>query len=83
MLYEVSLFQSCALSRKLSFKLAWNTVVYTWAGAPNYYLDMLDKQQKWACEAVGPALAASLEPSAHRSNMASLSLIYRYFIEKY
>lgn len=47
------------------------------------YLDMLDKQQKWACEAVGPALAASLEPSAHCSNMASLSLIYRYFNEKY
>ena len=83
MLYEVSLFQSCALFRKLSFKLAWNTVVSTWAGAPNYYLDMLDKQQKWACKAVGPALTASLEPSAHCSNMASLSLIYWYLIERY
>ena len=28
---------------------------------------------------VGPSLAASLEPLAHRQNVASLSLFYRYY----
>ena len=28
---------------------------------------------------VGPSLAASLEPFAHRRNVASLSLFYRYY----
>ena len=28
---------------------------------------------------LGPSLAASLEPSAHRRNVASLSLFYRYY----
>ena len=28
---------------------------------------------------VGPSLAASLEPLAHRRNVASLSLFYRYY----
>ena len=77
------MFQSCALSRKLSFKPAWNTVVYAWYGAPNYYLDILDKQQKWACGSVGHAFAASLEAFAYCWNIASLSLIYRYFIGWY
>ena len=29
---------------------------------------------------VGPSLAISLEPLAHRQNMASLSLFYRYYL---
>ena len=33
-----------------------------WAGAPNCYLDLLDKLQKRICRIVGPSLAASLEP---------------------
>ena len=50
-----------------------------WAGAPSCYLELLDKLQKWICRTVGPSLAASLEPLAHRQNVASLSLFYRYY----
>ena len=49
-----------------------------WAGAPSCYLELLDKLQKRICRTVGPLLAASLEPVAHRRNVASLSLFYRY-----
>ena len=52
---------------------------HDWAGAPSCYLDLLDKLQKWRCRIVGPSLAASLEPLAHRRNVASLSLFYRYY----
>ena len=51
---------------------------HIWAGAPSCYLELLDKLQKRICRAVGPLLAASLEPLAHRRNVASLSLFYRY-----
>ena len=50
-----------------------------WAGAPSCYLELLDKLQKRICRTVGPSLAASLEPLAHRRNVASLSLFYRYY----
>ena len=49
------------------------------AGAPSYYLDLLDKLQKRICRIIGPSLTASLEPLAHRRNVASLSLFYRYY----
>ena len=52
---------------------------HVWAGAPSCYFELLDKLQKWICRTVGPSLAASLEPLAHRRNAASLSLFYRYF----
>ena len=44
------------------------------AGAPSCYLELLDKLQKRICRTVCPSLAASLEPLAHRRNVASLSL---------
>ena len=47
---------------------------HVWAGAPNCYLELWDKLQKWICRTVGPSLAASFEPLAHRQNVASLSL---------
>ena len=50
-----------------------------WAGAPSCYLDLLDKLQKRICRIVGPSIAASLVPLAHRQNVASLSLFYRYY----
>ena len=34
--------------------------------APSCYLELLDKLQKRICRTVGPSLAASLEPLAHR-----------------
>ena len=40
---------------------------------------MLDKLQKRICRTVSLSFAASLEPLAHRRNMASLSLFYRYY----
>ena len=33
-------------------------------------------------QAVGTSLAASLEPLAHRRNVASLSLFYRYYFDR-
>ena len=50
-----------------------------WAGALSCYLKLLDKLQKRICRTVGPSFAASLEPLAHRRNVASLSLFYRYY----
>ena len=38
---------------------------YVWAGAPNCYLELLDKLEKRICRTVGSSLAASLEPLAH------------------
>ena len=52
---------------------------HVWAGAPSCYLGLLDKLQKGIYRTVGPSLAASLEPLAHRRNVASLSLFYRYY----
>ena len=39
---------------------------HVWAGAPSCYLELLDKLQKQICRTVGPSLATSLEPLAHR-----------------
>lgn len=49
-----------------------------WAGAPKYYLDILDRLQKRNYKVVGPALSVSLELMTHRCDMAGLSLFYRY-----
>ena len=50
-----------------------------WADAPSCYLELLEKLQKRICRTVGLSLAASLEPLAHRRNVASSSLFYRYY----
>ena len=52
---------------------------HVWAGAPSCYLELLDKLQKQICRTVRTSLASSLEPFAHRRNVASLSLFYRYY----
>ena len=52
---------------------------HVWTGAPSCYLELLDKLQKPICRTVGPSLATSLEPLAHRQNEASLNLFYMYF----
>ena len=51
---------------------------HVWAGAPSCHLELLDKLQKRICRIIGLSLAASLEPLAHRRNLASLSLFCRY-----
>ena len=52
---------------------------HVWAGAPSCYLELLGKLQKRICRIVGPSLGTSLETLAHRQNVASLSLFYRYY----
>ena len=52
---------------------------HAWAGAPNCYLELLDKLQTRICRIVGPSFAASLKGLAHRRNVASLSLFYWYY----
>ena len=56
---------------------------HVWAGAPSCYLELLDKLQKRICTTVGPSLAIFLEPLAHHRNVASLSLVYRYYFGTY
>ena len=46
---------------------------HVWAGAPSCHFELLDKLQRQICGTVGPSFAASLEPLAHRRNVASLS----------
>ena len=55
---------------------------HVWAGAPSCYLELLDKLQKRICRTLGLSLSASLEPLPHRRNVASLSLLYRYYFSK-
>ena len=50
------------------------------SGAPSCYLELLDKLQKGISRTGGPSLAASLEPLAHRRNVAILSLFYSYYL---
>ena len=47
---------------------------HVWTSAPSCYLELLGKLQKWTCRTVGISFATSLEPLAHRQNIASLSL---------
>ena len=49
------------------------------AGAPSWYLELLDKLQKQICRTVGPSLGTSLEPLTHRRNVASVNLFFRYY----
>ena len=52
---------------------------HVWVGAPSCYLELLDKLQKRTCRTVDPSRAVSLEPLAHRRNVASLSLFCKYY----
>ena len=52
---------------------------HVWAGSPSCFLNLLDKLHKQICGTVGPSLAASHEPLSHCPNVASLSLLYRYY----
>ena len=48
---------------------------HVWAGAPICYLELLDKLQKRICRTVGPSLAVSLEPLAHRCSSELAQLV--------
>ena len=52
---------------------------HVWFGAGKCYLNLLDKLQRYICNVVGPELSAPLQSLAHRRNVASFSLFYRYY----
>ena len=52
---------------------------HVWAGAPSCYLELLDNLQKRIYRTVCLSLAASLEPLAHRRNVANLSLFCKHY----
>ena len=52
---------------------------HVWVDAPSCYLELLDKLQKLMCKTASLSFAASLEPLAHRRNLANVSLFYRYY----
>ena len=64
---------------KSTIRLCMEYCCHVWAGASSFYLELLDKLQKRIYRTVGPSLAASLEPLAHRGNVASLRLFYKYY----
>ena len=55
---------------------------HVWAGASSCYSELLRKLQKRICRTVGSSLADSLEPLAHRLNVANLSLFCRCYFGK-
>ena len=56
---------------------------HVWAGALSSYLELLDKLQNRICRTVGPSVSASLEPFVYLQNIASLSLFYRFYFDRY
>ena len=48
-------------------------------GSPSCHLEMLDKLQKRVYGTVVPSIPASLESLAHRQNVTSLNLFYKYY----
>ena len=52
---------------------------HVWAGAHSCYLELFNKLQK---RIFGHSLTASLGPIAHRWNVASLSVFYRYYFRR-
>ena len=52
-------------------------------GAGSCYLELLDQLQKRLYKTVGPSIATSLDPLAHRRNVASLYLFYRYYFGRF
>ena len=52
---------------------------HVWAGAPSYYLELLEKLQKRICRTVSPSHTVSVEPLAHCRNIASFSLFCSYY----
>ena len=51
--------------------------------APSCYFELLDMLKKQICRTVGPSFTVCLEPFAHHRNVASLSLFYSYFFDRF
>ena len=56
---------------------------HVWADATGCYLELLYRLLKWVCRTVGPSLAYSLEPLAHRRNKVNLRLFHRYYFGRF
>ena len=56
---------------------------HVWGVAGKCYLNLLDKLQRRICNVVGPELSASLQTLADCRDVASISLIYRYYFGRY
>ena len=52
---------------------------HIWAGLPKTSLSCLDRVQRRLRRLIGDELFKSLQPLSHRRNVASLSLLYRYY----
>ena len=52
---------------------------HVWTGASQRSLSSLDSVQRRLLGLIGPDLYATLQPLSHRRNVASISLLYRYF----
>ena len=57
----------------------WGILEKGGGGSTTPFTNYVDMLQKWIYRTVGPSLAACLEPLAHRKNVSSLSLFYRYY----
>ena len=55
---------------------------HIWAGSPKCSLSCLDRVQRRMRWLIGDALFKTLQPLSHRRNVASLSLLYRYYSGK-
>ena len=64
---------------KFTIRSCMEYCCHVWAGTSSCFLEFLDKLQEQICRAVGPLLAASLEPLTHCRNVASLSLFCTYY----
>ena len=85
-LWRFFLLRLFCISISLLYGHALNTVVMSvldvdtsWWCSSRCYLELLDKPQKRVCSTVSPSLAACLESLAHCQNVASLSLLCRFY----
>ena len=77
-----SLYKNIQLMLEFLIPYSVECRCHVWAGAPSCCLELLDKLQN-IYRAVGPSLAALLEPLVHYWNVASLSLFYRYYFGRF
>ena len=83
-LWSFFLLRLLCVSINLAYGISWNTVVMSeLVGAGSCYLELLDQLQKQLYKTVGPSIAASLDPLAHRRNVASLYLFCRYYFGRF
>ena len=61
--------------------LYFEALLCVYAGTCKCYLNMLDKQERWVCWIVGPALAVNCDPLVHLQNLVILRLFYMYSFE--